>query len=52
MKKKIVAIVGVIIVVAGLVLLAMQKINPLTFWVVIGLGALIAFYIMPRIKEK
>lgn len=48
--KKIAAIIGVAIVVANLVLLGMQKISPLTFWLVIGLAALIAFVLMPRLK--
>jgi hypothetical protein len=52
MMKKIVAVIGIVIAVTAMVLLGLQRINPLTFWVVIGLAAIIAFYIMPRIKEK
>ena len=52
MKKKIVAIIVVVLVLANLVLLAMQKISPITFWIVVALAALVAFVILPKIKEK
>ena len=48
--KKTVAIIGVIIAIADMILLSMQLISPITFWVVIGLVALIAFYLMPKLK--
>lgn len=47
--KKIIAVVGVVIAVAAMVLLAMQLINPITFWIIMGLAAAIAF-ILPKLK--
>ena len=48
--QKIVAIFVIIIVIANMILLGMQIINPITFWIVTGLAALIAFVIFPRLK--
>jgi hypothetical protein len=48
--KKIVAIITGLLVVSAMVLVAMQKINPLTFWIVTGLGAVVAFFILPKLN--
>lgn len=48
--KKIVAIVGIIIAVAAMVLLGLQLINPITFWIITGLVAVIAFVLLPKLK--
>lgn len=48
--KKFAAIAVCIIIVLNLVLMALGKINPLTFWFIIILGAIIAFGLFPKRK--
>jgi len=48
--KKIIAIVGIILAVAATLLLAMQKISPIVFWLVIGCVFVIAYVMLPRMK--
>ena len=47
--KEIIAIVAVIVVLANLVFFALKKIDSLTFWGIIILGAIIA-YLLERVE--
>ena len=49
---KLIAIFLLIIVVVNLVLFVMGQITPLIFWVVIIGIALIAYYVIPNLKER
>jgi len=54
MKENTLKIMGgilVAIVVANLVLFALRKISPLTFWIVIAMMALVAWKVVPKMKE-
>jgi hypothetical protein len=49
--KKILAIFGVIVAIGAMVLLALQLISPLVFWIVLGVSFVIAYYIMPKLQK-
>ena len=49
---KILAIIMLVLVVLNLILFAMGRISPLTFWFIIIAIALTAFYIIPNMKKK
>jgi Flp pilus assembly protein TadB len=49
---KLIAVLLLMLVVVNLVLFALGKLSVLTFWFVIIGSALIAFYIIPNLKEK
>lgn len=48
--KKAAAVVMILIVVLNLIFFALGRINGLYFWIIIGLAALCAYLIIPRIK--
>ena len=50
-SKKILAVILVIIVVLNLALFAFRIINQLLFWSIIIIAAVIAYWIMPKLKK-
>ena len=55
MKEKIVKIIGIVvmlIVILNLVLFAFRVIDSTFFWVVIVLGAVFTYVVLPRLKKK
>ena len=54
MKKRlgIPVIFLILILIANLVLLALNKINEIVFWLVISAAAIFAYKILPKIKES
>jgi len=48
---KLFAIIFVIILLANMVLFALKKINPLIFWIIILIIAVITFWVIPRINK-
>jgi len=54
MKQKQLKILGyviLIIMVANLLLFAFQVVNQIVFWIIIVLGAIFAYWVLPRIKK-
>lgn len=49
--KKVIGVLGIVLAVAAVVLLAMQKISPLVFWLVIGCVFVLAYVMLPRMKK-
>ncbi len=49
---KILSIVLILVMVANLVLLVSGIFNSLWFWVIIAICAVIAFFVMPKLKGK
>ena len=55
MNKKvlpIVGIAGVVLVIVNLLLFAFTIITPLIFWIVLLLGAILAYGVVPLLKKK
>jgi hypothetical protein len=50
--SKIISVVLAVILVLNLVLIALKFIPPLVFWIVIIIGALTAFKVIPKIVAK
>jgi hypothetical protein len=48
--KKSISVALAILLIVNMVLLALGKINVLLFWAIIIVGALFAYWILPRIK--
>ena len=51
-KLKAIGIIGTIILVANVFLFAFKIINPLVFWVVIGIGAIFVYFLLPKIQKS
>ncbi|MFH2028904.1 MAG: hypothetical protein ABIJ08_07215 [Nanoarchaeota archaeon] len=49
-KRKLVSISLIIILIINLVLFALKKIPQIYFWLMIGIIALIAYKVMPKLK--
>jgi hypothetical protein len=49
--KKVIGVLGIILAVAATVLLAMRRISPFVFWLVIGCAFVIAYVMLPRMKK-
>lgn len=45
-------LIVIILLILNLVLLAMNKINEIFFWVTIVIVAVFAYFIMPKLKRK
>lgn len=52
MNIKILAIILIIIIIANMVLFAMKMINPAAFWSIIIIAAIIAYKLIPYLKNK
>ena len=52
MKLKILSLFLVFIVILNLILFILKKIDPLVFWLIIIVSALIAYKLIPYIKNK
>ncbi len=48
--KKYIAILIVVILFANMLLFGMGKLPVFLFWLIIGFGAIIAYFIFPRLK--
>jgi hypothetical protein len=48
--KQIISIFLILILVLNLVLFALRKINVIYFWIIIGIIAVIAYYVIPKMK--
>ena len=51
-QLKILGIVVFVILFANLILFAMGFYSDVIFWVIIGLGALFVYKVLPKLKEK
>lgn len=49
--KKTVSIVFLAIVLANFLLFIFNQSNPLTFWIITALAALVAYVLLPRLKD-
>ena len=49
---KVIGIGAVLLLIANMILFALGKINGLVFWVVIIVGALFAFKVVPKMKHS
>jgi hypothetical protein len=51
MKLKIFAIILILILIVNLILFALKSVNPLIFWIILILTAIIAYKIMPKLRK-
>lgn len=51
MYVKILAVGLIVVLILNIVLLLLEKISSLTFWIIIVVSALIAYKVIPRIKK-
>ena len=49
--SKILAFLLIFLLIANLILFALGKIGDMLFWVVIIVGAILAYFVMPKIKH-
>ena len=50
-QLKVVGYVVLVIMIANMLLFAFRMINDITFWLVLGLGAVFVWKILPKLKE-
>ncbi len=49
---KTLVLVFVVILIINIVLFAFGKIDAFTFWMIIAFGALVAYYVVPKLMQK
>jgi hypothetical protein len=49
---KFISISIIIVLIINLILLAMRKIDILYFWIIIVVGGLVAFFVVPKLRDR
>jgi len=49
---KIISVIILVILVVNIILIALGKIPIILFWVIIGLAAVFAYFILPKLQAK